>query len=219
MIVACHLCMPEGDAMRARFSDLMELVKRDNRSVIAAMIANGDDVPDTVGELGLTYVPEEHRTDAFGEPIMEIFGIRDMVAREKFSCGDASGWEAAVLEEKYRVPTLCIAVSQGPVDCHGIFVTSTQAIDPVANYLSGRRWSPPSNRDLIDGSACIIEDGRVVCFEEDVCAVGEDGVWDCPAVPGLSGRRVSIGRIERTPNGQAWARTPDGVVVPVRRPK
>ncbi|MCH9637718.1 MAG: hypothetical protein K0U16_07225 [Gammaproteobacteria bacterium] len=218
MRVAVHLCMPEGDAMRARFGELMELVKRDNRTVIAAMLANGDEVPDTVGEWGLLYDPEQHRTDEHGEPVLDIFGVRQMVRRGRFSCGCAAALEAAILEEKYGVPTLCVAVSQGEIDLHGVFVTCDSVVDPVANYLSGRKAKVPTPQVPVDGSACIIgDDGRVVCFEEDVCAVDENGVWDCRAVPGLTGRRASIGRIHRTSNGQAWARTRGGAVVPVRR--
>ncbi len=216
MIVTCHLCMPEGDAMRSRFGDLMEIFKKDNRAVIAAMRADGTDVPDTVGDLGLQYLPELHKADGYG-PVMDIYGLRSMVDRGTFSCGDAAAFEAAILEEKYGVPTLCIAVSQGDDDLHAIFVTADSIVDPVANNQAGRRSKIPTPRRPLAGSECVIEDGRVVCVEEDACAVGEDGVWRCPALPGLTGRRASIGEIERSPNGQAWARTPHGAVVPVRR--
>jgi hypothetical protein len=217
MIVTLHMSMPEGDAMRQRFGDLMEAMKRDNRCVISAMLSNGLDVPDTVGEIGLEYIPETHRLDERGQPILEIFGYRDMVSRGTFSCGDASAYEAAVLEEKYGVPTLCIAVAQGDDDMHAIFVTSDNAVDPTANFLSGRRSPIPAVPNPVPGTYCTIEDGRVVCIEEDMCGVGEDGVWYCPAVPGLSGRRAAIQSVRRTGNGQAWARTADGAVVPVRR--
>lgn len=218
MRVTLHLCMPEGDAMRQRFSDLMEIQKRDNRGVIAAMMANGIEIPDTVGDLGLKYVPEQHRVDDRGQPIMDIYGIRDMVERNAFSCGCAAAYEAAVMEEKYGVPTLCLSVAQGEDDLHAIFVTSKSVIDPVANYFSGHRPPIPSSPVYVQESACIIgDDGRVVCVEDEVCAVDEQGRWDCPGVPGLTGRRATIGNIHTTANGAAWARTPEGAVVPVRR--
>lgn len=214
-----HMCMPEGDAMRRRFADLMEAMKLDNRAVIAAMLDGGYDVADTVGELGLEYVPERHRKDAHGQPIMNIYGIHDMVSRGTFSCADAVCYEAAVLEEKYGVPTLCLAVAQGDDDQHAVFVTVDDVIDPTANFLADRKPRIPRVRSAqrVAGSSCTIEDGRVICVEPDVCAVDENGRWHCPAVPGLSGRRAKIGPIRRTPNGQMWARTKDGAVVPVRR--
>lgn len=217
MIVTVNLCMPEGDAMRQRFAEFMELLKRDNRAVIAAMRASGTEVPDTIGELGLQYVPETNRTDAYGQPVMQLYGLHDMVERGTWSCGDGVAFEAAVLEEKYGVPTLCIAVSQGDDNLHGVFVTPEDVVDPLANYRSGRSTPVPRRSKNVEGSACRIEDGRVICVESDACAVDENGRWVCPRLPGLSGRRAAIGQIYRTPNGQAWARTPAGAVVPVRR--
>lgn len=203
--------------MRQRFGDLMEIVKRDNRAVIAAMLSDGQVVPDTVGELGLRYVPEQHRKDEFGQPIMNIYGLRDMVGRNTFSCGDAAAYESAVLEEKYGVPTLCVAVAQGDDDLHALFVTVDDVIDPTANFLAGRKVIVPMVDERLEPSACHIEDGRVVCVEEDACSVDEYGVWHCDPIPGLSGRRIPVSGIRRTRNGGGWARTREGVVVPVRR--
>ena len=217
MIVTLNMCMPEDDAMRQRFGERMALLKRDNRAVIAAMRGSGTDVPDTMIDLGLPYVPETHRTDAYGQPVMELYGIHDMMERGKWSCGDGSSWEAAVLEEKYGVPTLCIAVAQGDDDQHGVFVTAEGAVDPVANYHSGRRSPIPRRSNAVTGSSCTLQDGRVICVEPEVCAVDENGRWNCPGLPSLSGRRAEIGRVIRTPNGQAYARMPNGAVVPVRR--
>lgn len=210
--------MPQGDAMRARFGDLMELVKRDNRGVIAAMLADRIEVPDTVGDLGLRYDPERKRSDSHGQPIMSIYGLRDMVSRGTFSCGDAAAYEAAVLEEKYGIRTLCIAVPQGEDELHGIFVIEDGAVDPTANFLSKTRSVMPQiHHAQVERSQCSIEHGRVICFEEDRCSVEEDGTWNCPDIPGLTGRRVALGPVRRTRTGQAWARTSDGSVVPVRR--
>lgn len=217
MIVTLKLCVPEGDAMRQTFEELMETTKRDNRRVIRAMLNAGQHVPDTVGELGLRYVPEVHRVDAERRPIMTARGMRDMVNEGIFSCFDAASFEAAVMEEKYQVPTACVAVFQTDDYLHGLFVTCEDVVDPTANYLAQRRPKIPRPSVPVEGSACIIENGRVVCVEDDECSVDESGVWHCPSVPGLSGRRIQIGRIETTPGGHAWARTPDGAVVPVRR--
>lgn len=203
--------------MRQRFGELMEVVKRDNRAVIAAMIAEGQDVPETMGELGLTYVPEQHRQDDRGEPVMHVYGMRDMVARRTFSCGDAAAYEAAIVEEKYGVPTLCVAVAQGDNDFHAVFVTIDDAVDPTANFLAGKRVPIPMADDPLPASACRIEDGRVVCVEEEVCSVDDRGTWHCDPVPGLSGRRTNLRKIQRTRNGSAWGQTKEGAVVPVRR--
>lgn len=212
-----HMCMPSGDAMRHRFSELMEVMKADNRAVIRAMLDDGMDVPDTVAELGLRYVPAQHRLDAHGQPIMDVYGLRDLVAMGTFSCGDAASLEAAVLEEKYGMPAVCLAVAQGDDDLHGVFATSDGIVDPVANYLTGTRWKAPRRRRALPAYSCEIKDGRVVCVEPDVCAVDERGVWHCPEVPGLTGRRESIETIEQSDNGQLWARTKGGAVVPVTR--
>lgn len=217
MIVTLKLCMPEGDAMRRTFEELMETMKRDNRRVIRAMLNDGQHVADTVGELGLRYDPERHRFDHHRQPIMTLRGVRDMVAERKFSCGDAASYESAVMEEKYSVPTECVAVFQDDDYLHGVFVTCDDVVDPTSNYLAQRRSPIPTPTVPVEGSACIIEDGRVVCVEDDECSVDASGTWHCPSVPGLTGKRVQIGRIERTPSGHTWARTADGAVVPVRR--
>lgn len=211
------MCMPEGDAMRQRFSDLMELLKRDNRGVIAAMLGNGMPIPETMDDLGLRYIPEQNSRDEHGEPVMALYGLRDMVERSSFSCGDAAAYEAAVMEEIYGIPTICLAVAQGDEDMHAVYVTAEDVVDPTANFMSGRRSPVPQGEPTVQGSVCTIEDGRVVCIEDDVCSVGPDGTWDCPSLPELSGRQASIGPVQRSPNGQGWARTADGAVVPVRR--
>lgn len=218
MIVTLHLCMPEGEPMRRQFARLMNEVKADNRRVIAAMLRSGQHVPDTVGELGLRYVPAQHRVADNGEPLMEIMGIRAMIDSGTFSCGDASPFEASVLEEKYGiVPCECLSVAQGDDDMHAVFVTPERVIDPTANFLSGRR-------DIVRaaavraGQACMIEDGRVVCDEDPVCCVDEHGNWTCPVVPGLAGRREPIVSMHGTGNNR-WARTASGAVVPVCSPR
>ena len=215
MIVTLHLCMPSGETMRQQFTRLLNEVKDDNRRVVAAMLAAGEHVPDTVGELGLSYLPEQHRTDRNGEPVMAIYGLRAMLDRGTFSCGDAAGFEASVMNEKYRVPARCLAVSQGIEDLHAVYVTPEMTVDPTANFLAGRR--SPRPRVVADPTGvCTIVDGRVVCDEEPDCCVDENGQWSCPVIPGLSARREKIGRIFSR-DGARWAQTPTGAVVPVCR--
>jgi len=213
MIVTMHMCMPQGETMRQQFTRLYNEVKDDNRRVIAAMMAAGQHVPDTVGELGLSYVPEHHRTDSNGEPMMDIYGLRAMIDRGSFSCGEAAAYEAAVMNEKYRVPARCLAVAQGIEDLHAVYVTPEFTVDPTANFLAGRAFTRPRAVANPTG-ACNIVDGRVICDEPPDCCVDEHGVWSCPAVPGLSSRRERIGRIFSR-EGARWAKLPSGAVVPI----
>lgn len=191
----------------------MNEMKYDNRMVIAAMLRDSQEVPDTVGELGLEYVPEVHRVDGTDEPLMDLYGLRDMIERGTFSCGDAAGWESAVLEEKYQIPAECTAVAQGEDDMHGIILTADQSIDPTANFLNGTRWVVDAE-PTTNPQACTIQDGRVICNQNPICCVDEKGNWYCPAVPGLSKRRERIRRIFGRGNAR-WAKTAEGAVVPV----
>jgi len=216
VIVTLYLCMPEGETMRQQFTRLLNEVRDDNRRVLAAMMAAGEHVPDTVGELGLSYVPEQHRTDMHGDPIMDLYGLRGMLDRGSFSCGDAAAYESAVMYEKYAVPARCLAVAQGAEDMHAVYVTPERVVDPTANFLSGRRLTQP--RAVADPTGmCTIVDGRVVCDEEPDCCVDENGQWMCPAVPGLSNRRERIVGGIFSRQGARWAKTPSGAIVPVCR--
>ncbi len=211
-----HMCMPEGDGSREGYEDALEALKRDNRRVVAAMLADGQHVADTVGELGLVYVPETPSFDASGRPVMNLYGVADMVARGTFSCGDAAAYEAAVLEEKYGVPTRLVSAPQSGNQFHAVVVTQDGVFDPTANFLAGTRWTQPEiGVGEVQRMACAIENGRVVCDEPSSCCVDERGVWHCNDVPGLSGRREEIGTVQRAANGQSWARTRSGAIVPV----
>jgi len=211
-----HMCMPEGDGSREGYEDALEALKRDNRRVVAAMLADGQDVVDTVAELGLVYVPEQPSFDASGRPVMNLYGVADMVARGSFSCGDAAAYEAAVLEEKYGVPTRLVSAPQYDNQFHAVVVTAGGVIDPTANFLAGTRWTQPEiGLAQVERMACAIENGRVVCDEPSHCCVDERGVWHCDDVPGLTGRRENLGVVQRSANGQAWARTRSGAIVPV----
>lgn len=213
MRVTIDLCMPEGEVMRQQFGRLMNELKLDNRLVIAAMLREGMEVPDTVGDLDLDYVPEIHRVDADDEPIMHLFGMRKMIERGTFSCGDAASYEAAVLEEKYSIPANCLAVATGEDDMHGIIVTADRTIDPTANFLAGRSEALGISPNPTP-QACTIQEGRVVCHHEPQCYVDTSGNWHCPAVPGLDGRRERIGRIFGAGRTR-WATIAGGGIVPV----
>jgi len=217
MIIICHLCVPQGESMHQTLTCYMnEIVKPDNRRVIAAMLQDGQHVPDTVGELGLRYVPEQHVTSDDGEPIVKLYGMAAMVTRGQFSCGDAAGYEAAVLEEKYGIPTLCQSVAQGDDDAHAVIVTRDRVIDPTLNFLQGRRDQLRTKPLQRTPSACIIENNRVICEEEMACSIDERGLWSCPALPGLTGRRESVVSLHDSKSG-SWAKIKNGAVVPVKR--
>ena len=219
MKLILHMCMPEGDGSRESYNDGLRMMKRDNQRVIAAMLRAGEHVPDTVGELGLQYAPAQHRKDpATGKPLMEIYGLYDMIQRGVFSCGDAAAYESAVLEEKYGIPTEPASVAQGDNDFHGVFITKDGVIDPTENFLRGRTMNVRRAPLPTPSSDCWIEDGRVRCNEPAACAVDERGVWHCPTIPGLTGKREKIGSVQVSPRGQAWARTRNtNAAVPVRR--
>lgn len=222
MIVVLHLCMPEGEPMRDEWTRLCQLVREDNRMVIAAMLREGLEVADRVEDLGLRYVPEWHRLDPSGEPTISMYGLRAMLDRGTFSCGDACSYEAAVQTEKYGIPTECLGVDQGEGDMtgdyHGIYVAPQGAVDPVARYL-GAKGGPSlraNPRSRVEGRSCRIQDGRVLCDDEDDrCCIDQSGRWHCPSVPSLHGVREQIaGPIHRSRHG-SWARTINGAAVPV----
>jgi hypothetical protein len=217
MRITLHLCMPAGDASRDIYQRAMEIAQIDNRRVIRAMLNAGEDVPDTVGELELRYVPEVPHFDATGRPLMDVYCLADMVERGHFSCGDAASFESAILEEKYGVPALPVPAPQSDNDFHAVIVTERGIIDPTANFLASRRYRIPNpRRRRVQPQRCEIgEDGRVVCDVPQTCYVDTRGRWHCPDVPGVSGRREVLESIHRSPKGQAWARTKDGAIVPI----
>lgn len=236
MIVTLHMCGPEGEALRQQFANALNVLKRDNRYVINAMLNSGMEVPDTVIEAGLDYVPSRHEWTADGQPIQVLYGMKAMFESGQFSCADAAAFEAAVQEEKYRVPTECIAVpTSSAEDMHGLFVTPQAVVDPTENWLRywegnlGLETAPvktlksPKRKKLRGkaaklGANCQIVDGRVSCEVEEnsMCCVDVDkGVWRC-SDRALNGRPVKIVEVfEGQKTNQRWARTADGVFVPV----
>lgn len=219
MLLTLHLCMPSGDGSRASYQDALELVQADNRRVIRAMLNNGDEIPDTVGEWGLAYAPEQRRANPQGQPLMDVYGLGACVERGYFSCGCAAAIEAAILEEKYGVAALATSVPQADNDFHAVVVSELGVHDPVLNFQRGLRHHVPSRpKRRVKPQSCEIgPDGRVHCEVPATCYVDPRGRWHCPDVPGLSDRRESIASVHRSPGGQQWARMKNGAVAPLRR--
>lgn len=147
MRVTLHLCSPPGEATRRELARLLNLLKEDNRLVIAAMMREGYQVPDTVWEMELRYrppTPDEAKT-----PMQEFYCMADMVERGEFSCGDAAALEAAVQTEKYGRDTEVLCVAQGSYEYHAIYVCGDGAVDPTQNWLMmdaasrGQVYLPP----------------------------------------------------------------------------
>lgn len=214
MIIEMHMCGPGGDFRRQQLTRLLNELKRDNQYVINAMLNAGQHVPDTVIELGLDYEPatgldKESRRQPF-------YGMRDMIEEGTFRCGDGSAYEAAVMEEKYGIPSMVIVVPQGDSDYHGLFVTPDGPIDVVENWL--RYWEariaqrsapiPKVEAPQVEVNAvCRIDGGRVECDAvEDTssCCVDRHGNWRCPGDHPLHGRDADV-RTYRRRGGQRWA--------------
>lgn len=147
MRVTLHLCGPPGEATRRELAKMLNLLKEDNRLVIAAMRKAGYDVPDTVWDMGLDYTPptpEEANT-----PDQKFYCLADMVENGWFSCGDAAAYESAVQTEKYGIDTEVLVVPQGSFEYHAIYVSPAGPVDPTKNWLEksaaarGQVYRPP----------------------------------------------------------------------------
>lgn len=226
MIITLHLCGPEGEALRQQLTNMLNALKRDNRYVINAMINSGMEVPDTVIDAGLEYVPSQHRQLDYGEPIQDFYGMKAMFDSGTFSCGDAAAYEAAVLEEKYGIPTEVLCVALSDEDYHSLLVTPYDVVDPTENWITFKNShqlpKPPQSRSKkksnpLDAN-CRVVDGKVACdvkTDRGCCVDARKKVWRCKN-PHLNGKPVrikSIFRGKRT--NQRWARTYDGMLVPV----
>ncbi len=142
MIVHLHLCGPHGEGQRRLLDSLLDVLKTDNRMLIQAMLKDGRAVPDTMEELGLEYNPPTHAEAEVGA--QGLYGLAAMVERGTFSCGDAAGWESAVMEEKYRtaaIPFSRMVRSDGR--WHALYRTSQGEVDPVARWLGARGRGAP----------------------------------------------------------------------------
>lgn len=233
MLVELHLCGPEGDVRRQQLTRLLNELKRDNVYVINAMLNAGQHVADTVIELGLDYDPAQGREKASER--QPFYGMRKMVELRTFRCGDASAYEAAVLESKYGVPTQVLVVPQGSAEFHGIYVTPEGPVDPTENWL--RYWEarthpqgvsrppvdPVKGREPVEPvSMCHIDGGKVQCTDEDdasACCVDPRGRWNCPDHHPLHGSSADV-QARRSKDGQRWALVgPNKIPVPLCPPR
>lgn len=222
MIIELHLCGPAGDVRRQQLTRILNELKEDNCFVIEAMINAGRHVPDTVIELGLNYEPA--RGAAKFNDRQPFYGMRKMIELGTFRCGDASAYEAAVMETKYGIPSMVLVVPQDTDDFHGVYVTDDgEAIDPTANWLEFQKSSvlPKSTRQLREveqGSYCEITNGKVKCSgleDHSGCCVTSSGHWSCPDGHPLNGVKADL-RGRRTKGGQSWALVgPNRTTVPV----
>lgn len=228
MIATLHLCGPDGEVLRQQLSAMLNLLKQDNRYVINAMLNSGLDVPDTVIEAGLEYIPSRHQQSSNGEPMQVYYGMRSMFDSGTFSCAEGAALEAAVMEEKYGVPTECVAVAFDDGNHHAIYVTSDGAVDPTENYL--RYWESQTGsgvaqvlptklkrqRPRDSGPSCQIVDGRVDCDVDNAgaCVDIERRRWYAPNSQ-LHGKRVQIEEVFTGQDSRRrWAKTKAGVFVP-----
>lgn len=228
MIVETHLCGPEGDVRRQQLARFLNELKLDNAYVINAMLNDGQHVADSVIELGLDYDPKGGTPEG-NSPRQRFYGFRKMMELGTFRCGDASAYEAAVMEIKYGIPTMVLVVPQGNTEYHGIYVTSTGAVDPTENWL--RYWEArmaqrtPKVSNPAEGlkqveqlPMCRIDNGKVECTgleDHTGCCVGADGRWRCPDSHPLHGKDADVRRYQKR-GKQRWAIVGDDKVpVPV----
>jgi hypothetical protein len=115
----------------------LALLQFDNECVIQAMLRAGRRVPECVEELGLSY--EDHTVLDPDSDHQEFFGLRAMLERGVFSCGDAAPFEAAALWIKRQIPARAFS-RRGTDDglWHAVYQTPAGIVDPISRFLSGR---------------------------------------------------------------------------------
>lgn len=138
MHLELHLCGPKGDGSRILLDRALAMVQLDNEFLIQAMLRAGRPVPDRIDDLGIPY-----RDDTLLDPNSDhqaFYGMRGMLERGSWSCGDGAPYEAAVLVVKHRIPTRAFA-RYGTEDgfWHAVYQTQLGIVDPVARYLSQPR--------------------------------------------------------------------------------
>ncbi len=138
MDLRLHLCGPKGDGSRLLFDRALELVQQDNEFVVQAMLRSGQRVPDSVEELGVPY-RDDTRLDP-NSPRQDLYGLRAMLERGSFSCGDAAPFEAAVLKVKYNIPARAFTqVGKQAGLWHAVYQTPHGVVNPIARFLAARR--------------------------------------------------------------------------------
>ena len=122
---------------------MLETLKNNNRLIINGWMNSRQPVPNTVWDLGLTYVPP---TEAEANtPYQRFYNVLDMLERKQFSCGDAAAYEAAVQEEKYGKASEVSIVPQGPFQYHAIYISESGPVDPTENWL--RKYARRQGRE------------------------------------------------------------------------
>ena len=138
MYLGLHLCGPKGDGSRILLDRALALLQFDNECVVQAMLRSGRAVPDCMEELGLEY--EDHCVLDPNSDRQDLYGFRAMLERGKFSCGDAAGFEAAVLQAKHKIPARAFSrFGSGEGLWHAVYLTPAGIVNPVARFLSAQR--------------------------------------------------------------------------------
>jgi len=138
VFIGLHLCGPKGDGSRILLDRALALVQLDNECLVEAMLRAGMAVPDCVEELGIEY--EDHTVLRPNSDEQQIYGLRAMLERGRFSCGDAAALEAAVLQKKYTIPARAFS-RFGTEDgfWHAVYSTPAGVVNPVARFLEHQR--------------------------------------------------------------------------------
>lgn len=137
MYLGLHLCGPRGDGSRMLLDMALAMLQFDNECVVQAMLRDGRHVPECMEELGLEY--EDHCVLDPDSDKQDLYGFRAMMERGKFSCGEASCFEAAVLQVKHGIPARAFS-RYGTDDgfWHAVYMTPAGVVNPVARYLASR---------------------------------------------------------------------------------
>ncbi len=126
-----------------------------------------------------------------------------------------------LFETGWKAPGLGLAAPQVGVNLRIATIDPSVGKDPAARMVLANPEIISHRGEASLEEGCLSFPGLFTTIPRPtalrVRTQDESGRWRCPGFPGLSGRRTEIGRIMRTPNGQAFARTPAGAVVPVRR--
>lgn len=215
MKIELHITAPRGDALRQMLLSAINIVKNNNRMLINAMLRSGQDVPDTVYELGLTYVPNSQASEP-GTQVVK--GYAAMLETGSFSCDSASAWEAAVLEEKYGVPAVILLSEQNDTGLlHAVYMTSSGAFDPVQQWRQQQRGRDNHISEAISRSMGDVEsvgqceiggDGVMSCTSretENSCILQSNGQWLCPQGHPAHGSKADVRGVVWTREGRGYA--------------
>jgi hypothetical protein len=141
MLVELELCGPKGDGQVILWQRVLEIVQRDNEMLFQAMLRANKPIPQYIDELGLPYMPPS-REEARGER-QRISGLRGILERQSWSCGDAAALEAAAMVVLHGVPAVVRAVLLTPRQSprallHAVYDTPAGRVDPTARWLQAQ---------------------------------------------------------------------------------